>query len=82
MLDSKRTAQAVYAALKPETSCPIGARSSVRIRLVHRELQITVQAGDLNALRAALSSYLRWISSSGDVTSIIDQPNATRLSDS
>lgn len=75
-LDSKKRAEAIYQALKPETHCSTGERSKVRMKLTKRDLQITVCAKDLNALRAALNSYLRWVSGCGDLANVIDESNA------
>ena len=47
--------------LSPETSRTI-PRTSVDIREVGDRLQIDIQASDVNALRAAINSYLRWVS--------------------
>lgn len=47
--------------LAPETSRTI-PRTSVDIREVGDKLHIEIQASDVNALRAAINSYLRWVS--------------------
>jgi len=46
--------------LKPETSRDI-PRTKVEVDVVDGELVIGVSAEDVNALRAALNSYLRWL---------------------
>ncbi len=46
--------------LKPETVRSI-PRTSVEVDVEGDELVVNVMAEDVNALRAALNSYLRWI---------------------
>ncbi len=48
-------------ALLPETEEEI-PRSRVRLRKEDKDLIIEIEAEDTSALRATLSSYLRWIS--------------------
>ena len=64
---SKTHAEAVYRALKPETRHSIGPRSKVTIVLEGKSLQIAVSAKDISALRAAINSYLRWVSGSAEL---------------
>ncbi len=71
-LSSKRHAEAIYKALKPETKHSIGPRSKVAILLRGKALEIVVFARDISALRAAVNSYLRWVSSSTDLIRSID----------
>ncbi len=71
-LDSKKAATAVYNAVLLETKQSIGPRSTAHVRLKERQLQICLNAMDLNALRAALNSYLRWIAGSADLINTID----------
>lgn len=71
-LDSKRAAEAVYNAVLLETKQSIGLRSTAHVGLRERHLQIRLSAMDLNALRAALNSYLRWVAGSADLISAID----------
>jgi len=71
-LDSKKAAVALYNALLPETKQSIGPRSTVRVKLRDRQLRILLNAIDLNALRAALNSYLRWAAGSADLIDTID----------
>jgi tRNA threonylcarbamoyladenosine modification (KEOPS) complex Pcc1 subunit len=71
-LDSKKAAAAVYNAVLLETKQSIGPRSTAHVRLKERQLQICLNAMDLNALRAALNSYLRWVAGSADLITTID----------
>jgi len=72
-LSSRRHAEAVYKALKPETMHSIGPRSKVTILLKGKTLQIGVFAKDISALRAAVNSYLRWVSGSADLILVVDR---------
>ncbi len=71
-LSSRRHAEAIYKALKPETKHSIGPRSKVEILLRGKTLEIFVFAKDLSALRAAVNSYLRWVSGSTDLIRTVD----------
>ncbi len=78
---SKTYAEAVYRALKPETKHSIGPRSKVTIVLEGKSLQIAVSAKDISALRAAINSYLRWVSGSAEliqVASYFEQRSAAK----
>jgi len=72
VLNSTRHAEAIYKALKPETKHSIGPRSKVAILLRGKTLEMVVFAKDISALRAAVNSYLRWVSSSADLIRIVD----------
>lgn len=71
-LSSKRQAEAICKALRPETRHSIGPRSRVAILLRGKALEIVVFAKDISALRAAVNSYLRWVSGSTDLIRIVD----------
>lgn len=75
-LGSRRRVGAVYLALKPETKRSIGPRSRVKISREGRTLRLTVSAKDANALRAALNSYLRWVSGSLDLIRVVNHPES------
>ena len=49
-------------AILPETERPTSPRSQVSIQHQDRYLIMKIEANDTSALRAALNSYLRWIS--------------------
>ena len=58
--------------LSPETYEEI-PRSRVRIRAEGRDLLIEVEAEDITALRAAISSYLRWISAAMSAKNVMEE---------
>jgi len=72
-LVSRRHAMAIYQALVPETKHSIGPRSKITIRLRGKSLQLTASAKDISALRAAINSYLRWVTGSVDLIRIADE---------
>lgn len=72
-LSSKRHAEAIHKALKPETRHSMGPRSKVTILLTGRTLRIDVFAKDIPALRAAVNSYLRWVSGSAALIQAADR---------
>ncbi len=72
-LVSRRHALAIYQALAPETKHSIGPRSKITIRLRGKSLQLTASAKDISALRAAINSYLRWVTGSADLIRIADE---------
>ncbi|MEX0568295.1 MAG: KEOPS complex subunit Pcc1 [Candidatus Njordarchaeota archaeon] len=51
-----------FKALKPETINPPSYRSNVKIIAEDGSLKIEICSKDLVSLRAAINSYLRWIS--------------------
>jgi len=72
-LSSKRHAEAIHKALRPETRHSIGPRSKVAILLTGKTLRIDVFAKDIPALRAAVNSYLRWVSGSATLIQEVDR---------
>jgi len=54
----------LYAALEPETVSVPSDRAQAILSKNGSQLVITIDAGDLTALRAAMNSYLAWISGS------------------
>ncbi len=77
-LSSKRHAEAIHKALKPETRHSIGPRSRVAVLLIGRTLRIDVFAKDVPALRAAVNSYLRWVSGSATLIQAVDRSGPKR----
>lgn len=61
-LESKETAEILLAALKPETHSGPSDRATTQVSVRDDVLVVEVQAGDITALRAAMNSYLSWIS--------------------
>jgi tRNA threonylcarbamoyladenosine modification (KEOPS) complex Pcc1 subunit len=61
-LESKKTAEILLAALKPETKSGPSDRASTQVSVRDSVLIIEVKAGDITALRAAMNSYIAWVS--------------------
>ena len=55
------TGKMLWEALKPETASSLSRRTRTGIRAGPAGLTLRIEASDLNALRAALNSYVRWI---------------------
>jgi len=58
---SQRQLESVYKALEPETRTSVTKRSKVRMTKEGDSLNLTFEATDTSALRAAINSYLHWI---------------------
>jgi len=58
---SRRRAEAILEALKPECERPLTGRCRVGVSIRGSSLTLKLEAGDTSALRAAANSYLRWI---------------------
>lgn len=63
--------EAVYKALKPEVENPASTRLKANIQREGSLVILRVEARDTVALRAALNSYLRWISAIYDCLSTL-----------
>ncbi len=61
-LESKKTAEIILAALRPETKSGPSDRATTQVSLRDSVLIIEVEAGDITALRAAMNSYIAWVS--------------------
>ncbi|MGD9395280.1 MAG: KEOPS complex subunit Pcc1 [Candidatus Thorarchaeota archaeon] len=61
-LESKKTAEIILAALRPETKSGPSDRATTQVSLHDSVLIIEVEAGDITALRAAMNSYIAWVS--------------------
>ena len=61
-LESKKTAEIILAALRPETKSGPSDRATTQVSLRDTVLIIEVKAGDITALRAAMNSYIAWVS--------------------
>lgn len=59
-------AELIAKSLRPE-SCRDVSRTSVHIECRENELCLKIKGEDINALRAAINSYLRWIKCCTDV---------------
>ena len=60
-LKSRREAEIVYRAIRPETLSSPTQRSRAEIIFDENTLILMIEASDTTALRAAINSYLRWI---------------------
>ena len=61
-LDSERVANILYSALLPETESIHSDRATTKISVRGSLLIVEIDANDLTALRAALNSFVAWIS--------------------
>jgi len=61
-LDSLETAEILFAAISPETKSGPSDRATTRVSLRESVLVIEVEASDITALRAAMNSYIAWVS--------------------
>lgn len=66
--------RAVMSALSPEVGREI-PRTRVHLTSEGDEIVLDVEASDLGALRAALNSYLRWISISEEIGNMVGEEN-------
>lgn len=61
-LDSEEEARLLYDALLPETHSVPSDRAETAIFSTGQILRVEISASDLTALRAAMNSFLSWIS--------------------
>jgi tRNA threonylcarbamoyladenosine modification (KEOPS) complex Pcc1 subunit len=61
-LESEQQARILYSALIPETESAPSDRAKSQVRVDGSSLIIEIEAGDLTAARAALNSFIAWIS--------------------
>ena len=61
-LESKMTAELLLAALSPETKSGPSDRATTNVSVRDNVLIIEVEAHDITALRAAMNSYIAWVS--------------------
>jgi len=61
-LESAEVAKTLFSALNPETKSVPSERADTKLNLNDNLLIIDIQAEDLTALRAALNSFLAWLS--------------------
>lgn len=59
---SERLARIMEGSLLPEAERPTSERSNVSVMTEDSHLMIRIEASDVAALRAAVNSYLRWVS--------------------
>lgn len=63
-LESPELAKTILEALQPETTSSPTDRATASLRVEDCVLVIEINASDLTALRAAMNSYLAWVSAS------------------
>jgi len=81
---SKRQLHAIAAALKPELYHPVGEKANSQLLVRGRQLVISFEAKDSTALRAVMSSYLRMLKASINVSESLiqlEQARSPRKSD-
>jgi tRNA threonylcarbamoyladenosine modification (KEOPS) complex Pcc1 subunit len=61
-LESEQQAGILYSALIPETESAPSDRAKAQVIVDGSSLIIEIEAGDLTATRAALNSFIAWIS--------------------
>jgi len=59
-------------ALTPEANAPAIRRANVKLEKDGSFLVLTVEGEDTVALRSTLNAYLRWVSSTVDVISLVE----------
>jgi len=72
-LPSDKQLTALLNALTPEANSPRTRRSKVKMEKDGLFLVLAVEAADTSALRSTLNAYLRWINSTLNVISLIEQ---------
>ncbi len=74
-MDDQRVVSTVYRALLPETWSAPSDRAVASLRCEADELVIDISASDLAALRAAMNSYLSWVSACLGVLDLVTPPD-------
>ena len=74
-LGSPEMVDILYTALEPETVSVPSDRAQATLSKKDSQLVITIDAGDLTALRAAMNSYLAWISASMRAVEFVKDKN-------
>ena len=65
----KKTADIIASSLLPESKRNV-PRTKVEIKNKKNKLVLSITADDVSALRAGINSYLRWIKTAVDMSSI------------
>jgi tRNA threonylcarbamoyladenosine modification (KEOPS) complex Pcc1 subunit len=74
---TRKQLECVFRALEPETHASLTRRSKVTMNKEGNSLNLTFEATDTSALRAAINSYLHWILLTRDV---LDSVQTTQTS--
>ena len=72
-LPSEKQLTTLLDALNPEAEAIIVRRANVKLEKDGLFLVLTVEAEDTVALRSTLNAYLRWIGSTVNVISLVEQ---------
>ena len=72
-LSSEKQLTTLLNALNPEAKASITRRATVKLEKDGSFLVLTVYAEDTIALRSTLNAYLRWIGSTVNVISLVEQ---------
>ena len=75
-LESEHIANILYSALLPETESIPSERATTTVYVRNSSLYIEVNASDLTAMRAALNSFIAWISACMRTISSVDVSDA------
>ncbi|MHA2118317.1 MAG: KEOPS complex subunit Pcc1 [Candidatus Thorarchaeota archaeon] len=65
-LESEELAEMIRSALNPETDSAPSDRAHTEVAVRGSVLVIQISSGDLTSLRAAMNSYIAWVSASLD----------------
>ena len=74
-MESNSVAETVRAALDPETESGPSERARAEVSVRGSNLVIEISAGDLPALRAAMNSYIAWVSACIDTIKAVTGQN-------
>jgi len=72
--ESKEQLESIFKALEPETRTSLTKRSKVKVTKEGDALNLTFEATDTPALRAAINSYLHWILLTREVLESLKTP--------
>ncbi|TFH11493.1 MAG: hypothetical protein E4H14_00660 [Candidatus Thorarchaeota archaeon] len=72
-LESEEIAKILYSALLPETESIPSERATTSVSVKGSSLVVEIVANDLTAMRAALNSYVAWISACMRTIDSIDE---------
>jgi len=70
-LESEELAEMIRSALNPETDSAPSDRARAEVAVSDSALVIRISSGDLTSLRAAMNSYIAWVSASLDTINAV-----------
>lgn len=71
-LKSSAKVKVLSQALKPETRIPLTSKSKVKIKVEDKNIVLQFETVDTSSLRAAISSYLRWVKAIEDMYRVVE----------